>query len=552
MKTQHLFLLILINIPIIGFSQIKSESNFEYEVGEPHPFINTIENYYFYKNNEVLTIKLNRQNIVIQKINTTKLNTISTNFYDDFPKRYSVEYVGIIDDRYFIFYSIWNYKTNSYPLYCREINFEKACFKSEAILFIEPNFVVKDLFSISFSSAKQSFVDVTNNPFSTYGFYFNRDHSRVLINYRRDPKVSDKDKDFDVLGFHVFDNKLKELWSKDICMPYPEKKMTTIDFSIDSYGNAYVVAAVIDGKGSKTELNNEIPNYHIELIRINSSTNDVEKFPILIENKFLNTVFINQGKDDEMICTGYYSYADNPVNVAGQFITIFDKSGKISQKNSFDFPPEIISDYAQKSIKKKNSKIEEKGERKPELQNLFVKKLIVAHDGSLIIIGEQSYISTPDHIPGTSTSNYSTTNYYYNYMIISKINSIGELVWIKKLPKRQHGIKDIKGGMSFKHFTIENSHFLFFLDNIKNLTLSPDSYPYKHVDGEGGYITAYKVNDITGEILKLSLLNTSDINGMETFQFEPERLLPISNNEIIFEVYKKKKEDVFIKVKINE
>ena len=52
---------------------------------------------------------------------------------------------------------------------------------------------------------------------------------------------------------------------------------------------------------------------------------------------------------------------------------------------------------------------------------------------------------------------------------------------------------------------------------------------------------------------KISLLDAGDVKGIEVYQFKTSRIVPLAlENEFIFEVYKKKKEDVMIKVTIND
>ena len=53
------------------------------------------------------------------------------------------------------------------------------------------------------------------------------------------------------------------------------------------------------------------------------------------------------------------------------------------------------------------------------------------------------------------------------------------------------------------------------------------------------------------DIKKISLLDTRDVKGMKIYQFSTERISSNSNDEFIFEVYKKQKEDMLIKVKLN-
>ena len=46
--------------------------------------------------------------------------------------------------------------------------------------------------------------------------------------------------------------------------------------------------------------------------------------------------------------------------------------------------------------------------------------------------------------------------------------------------------------------------------------------------------------------------NTADVNEMSLYQFNTGRIVELSDNEFAVEFYKKKKEDVMVKVTLNE
>jgi len=123
---------------------------------------------------------------------------------------------------------------------------------------------------------------------------------------------------------------------------------------------------------------------------------------------------------------------------------------------------------------------------------------------------------------------------------------------MKVLPKRQKDASG-QGDMGFKYFTQNNNHYFLFLDNIKNLELDENERPKLHRDGAGGYLTAYKVTD-DGTVSKFSVLNVDAVPELKkgaVYQFTVKRILNLSDNEFVVEFYKKNKEDVLIKFKIN-
>jgi hypothetical protein len=168
----------------------------------------------------------------------------------------------------------------------------------------------------------------------------------------------------------------------------------------------------------------------------------------------------------------------------------------------------------------------------------------------------------------TSTKS-TTTNYHYYYqeMFMCKISSIGSMVWMEKLPKNQYrksiSSGEVLGGskhlnrrsnydLSYKYMEKSGSHYLLYLDNVKNMNLALNEYPARHMSGKGGYLTAYKIDDSSGAVSKLSLFDMKNVNGIPVYQFSTDRIIQASDEEVLLELYKKKKEDIMIRIAIQE
>ena len=136
-----------------------------------------------------------------------------------------------------------------------------------------------------------------------------------------------------------------------------------------------------------------------------------------------------------------------------------------------------------------------------------MRDLLFMEDGSIVITAEQHYVV--EH-RDTKTGRVTYT-YYYNDILITKITADGELAWMQKLGKRQKGGAG-RGGMSFEYVFANNHHYMFFFDNVNNLELATDQVPKFHTDGVGGFLTAYKVNDESGKVSKVSILDLSLIH----------------------------------------
>jgi hypothetical protein len=222
------------------------------------------------------------------------------------------------------------------------------------------------------------------------------------------------------------------------------------------------------------------------------------------------------------------------------------EDGKAFDIATYEIPLDILNQYASGKTQRKNERRDDKDDA--EFENLKLREIFFDKDGSMLLVSEQYFYKTRTTYSTTGGSS-SYTTYYYNDLLVARISASGKLDWMKKLPKRQVGRAGM-GGMSYKYIRGLNEHFFLFLDNEKNKDLRIDELPAAHSDGQGGFLTAYRVDSKSGSVSKVYVLNTRDIDGIEAFQFMPSRIVATAAKEFVFEVYKKKKEDILVKVKM--
>ncbi len=539
---KAIFISLILVFPFLAFSQIKASRNISYEISKPYRVVDAHHKLYFQKEGELMVVKVvNNTETVIQKMNTDDPKIISSRSFKDLPKGYLFEEVIEIGGKYLFFFSVWDKPNLREQLYYREIDFDKGEFAGKKKLV----FKVKDRVTKSI----EDFVSIFKmGEISKFNFLPSNDDQRLLIQYRKKPKEKKDTKSHDIIGTYAFDSDMNKLWHKELRMPYTERKMDNIDYAIDGNANAYILAKVFkdDSNRDRKKGKDKSPNYRIELLRLDNQTQEIEKIPIKLKDKFINEVSLFESPNGEMICAGFYNDGTSSQSADGILVLYIDKQGKVVNSVSHEIPLHILNQYESKRTKRKQSKSEEKG--KAEFLNLKFSDLTIQDDGSLILIGEQ-YFKITHYVTTGTRSNSSQTYYHYNDILATKLSADGELVWMQKLPKMQKGKKG-KGGMSYKYIKYENNHYLLYLDNIKNFNLPVDKSPALHSDGKGGFLTAYQIEDDSGETKKLSFFDLRDVKGMAVYQFQPSRIINTQEGEFIVEVYKKKKEDVLIKVRL--
>jgi hypothetical protein len=535
-----------------SISQDRPELTYDFktEVSKPYPVVDG-QKYYFAVGEKMVSLKRHGKSIILQKFNTSgELKETDRLTHDDMPDNYSIEGVKKVGEKYFLFYSIWDKSNSVEQLFKREFDVVKLAFNGdgERIIAVEGK--------------------VTGSPFASisngYGFGFSFgvvdkfdviqsfDKSKTIMVYRKKPETRNDSKSFDKIGMVVYDQEMKELWSKEVEMPYTEKKMNNLDFALDSDGNGYVLALVYNDETTKRFIKGEL-NYHIELIRIDGITGKTTTTPVDLDGKVINSIALYENGQDYMTCAGFYAKTKRAENADGIFMFKLNKEGKLIDQVSHEIPVSVLNQYVSDKKAAKNVKKDQKDDGgNVNFKNLVMRDLVFMPDGSVIIAAEQYYVV--EHRDSKTGRTYYT--YFYNDMLLSKIGPNGDLVWMQKLGKRQKGSAG-RGGMSFEHIYANNSHYLYFFDNVNNLELATNEVPKFHKDGAGGFLTAYRVNDETGKVAKVSILDSravkltpKDPKGIPIFQVYPSKVLKMSDKVFILEAYIKKKRDMFIKMTI--
>ena len=366
--------------------------------------------------------------------------------------------------------------------------------------------------------------------------------------YRRHPKVKSDKVNKDVIGMTVFDENMKQIWSKEITMPYTEAMMDNLGYTIDSEGNAYLLAR-IKNKDKR----------HLELLRYNNSETPKITRIEAQGKKFPHGITLEEGKGGTIYCAGFYGEGRS---ANGVYVSVVNAQGEIENEQFHDIPLEIINQNVSERKQGKNAKKEGKG-KEIGIYELDLDNIIVNDDGSVLLVGEVYYVRTSTtYSNGRSRTTYT---HYYEDMFMTKLTAGGKVDWMRKVPKSQYARTSGSGGfgittasfggrfgadLSYTYMSSGSDHYLLYLDNIKNINLPLNKRPAKHASGKGGFLTAYKINDASGDVSKLSLFDLKNVKGIPVYQFNTGRIINPSANELILELYKKKKQDVLIRINI--
>lgn len=382
---------------------------------------------------------------------------------------------------------------------------------------------------------------------NNYNFVLSKDKTKFLYTYALTPKEKKDVLNKDVIGMYVFDEDLNKQWGGEFEMPYTEAKMDNLGYTVANDGKVYLLAKVYETERPKETGKNKQPNYFFEVLVYDKNNNSKNSAPISIKLKldeyFPKEVFIYEDAQGSIVVSGFYGKKlYSPIH--GAYLVKLNIKNGVAEKINGDFyeiPNDIIKSYASDREKRK---LENRENRDAEgdigVDNLRIRKIYDMPNGSTKIISEQYVVYEYSYYDFNCKCYKTRYDTYADDIFVISIDANGKQEWVQKIPKAQHSADATGNGLSINTLAVGNNIHVFYIDNIKNLNLSPNEAPKRHENRRGGFLTAVKIDE-KGNAEKYSL---GEIDKYKT-NFFIRGFVNGDNNNIISTERRKKKNKLF-------
>lgn len=512
--------LLIAAVCLSAFTAGAQSKKFSFKLGSEYELPRKSEDLSFFGNDKdgIINLSLKKDELNISRFDPVTLNqtTEKTIELPELTKNFNSETVVDFGTNYYWIHSDWDKSSETESLYYDKIDVVSGKITvSNKKLFDAGRIAAGAAVMTGFYRYKAV---------GKYDFNYDADHSKLMVSYRLSPEEKNDKKSYDKLGFYVFDENMNKLWSNEFTMPYTEQIMDNIDFSVDSKGNAYMLAKVYDSeKRKETDKETGKAGYHYEVLKFSKDNKKIINTTITIDDYFIKEASLIENTAHDMVIACTYSKKAKSNGTDGVFLALMDQAGKISKyKNGYyEFPLAELEKFESARSKKKMEK-----KKDYEAPNLVVRNIVVETDGSLFIALEEYYVvaTTTYDSRGYSRTTYT---YYYEDILGAKISATGNFEWLRKLPKKQRGSRG-RGTMSYKLVSDASGYYFLFLDNKKNMELEEDEVPKYHIDGFGGQVVVAKI-DNAGAISKELVFDTRE----EDVMFFPSQFERINRNQYI-------------------
>ncbi len=356
--------------------------------------------------------------------------------------------IKLIDDKLYLFTSYRNKK--------RKINYLFAQTISKKSLKLR-----KDIRIVAQLPARRETLG------DAFDIEFSRDSTKVLF-FGQLPYQTNKPERYQL---QVCNKSLEPIWKKDIELPYPDNKFSVENYRVDRNGNVHVLGVVYEDAFRKRRKGK--PTYKYTLITYGADGSDDKEYRIDLGDKFITDLTFRIQKDGNPVCAGFYS-DKNSYSVRGTYFFKIDKnSGEIFNQSIKEFDFDFITELYTDRQKKRAAKAEKgsNDDRKAELYEYDLDKLILRSDGGAVLVAEQYYVRIENERYRDAQGYWQfRQQFYYNYgdVIVVNINPDGGIEWASHIPKRQVTVNDGGYFSSYAIAVTGKAIYLVYNDNGKN------------------------------------------------------------------------------------
>ncbi|MEZ5041644.1 MAG: hypothetical protein R2828_17250 [Saprospiraceae bacterium] len=291
-----------------------------------------------------------------------------------------------------------------------------------------------------------------------------RDSSTVLI-YNQLPYQKNEPERFNL---RVFDNQLKELWSKDIILPYNDDVFEIEEYHVDKEGNVFLLGVIYQERNRLQRRGQ--PTYSYTVLAYLNKGEETQEYRIDLGDKFITDLTFRVANDGSLVCSGFYSDRGT-VSIKGTyFLRMNAKTKEIFNVNFKAFDIDFLTFNMNDGQKRRAERNEESGNenKAPELYRFSLDDLIMRSDGGAVLVAEQYYVNQQSYyyyFDGTTRYNYF---YYYNDILVINIKPTGEIEWASRIPKRQETMNDGGYYSSYAMATVRDRFYFIYNDNARN------------------------------------------------------------------------------------
>lgn len=321
-----------------------------------------------------------------------------------------------------------------------------------------------------------------------------------------------------VYGFKIFDQELNVINDGEYPLPYQAELCTIHSHYVSNQGDYFLVLSEFTEVPSKNPFKNYLNYKAVHIFHITDT--GLQDFTLNLTGRRIEALTITSDERQVFTITGVYG-EEGIQGASGVFNQQIDyQSGIVLQEGFMKFTDAFITENWSDRAKRRADRLEEKGRAEdPKLYNYKMRSARTLYDGSVIGTMEQNYVQLMANSDIRTGQTNDTYYYYYNDIIVYKINTKGEFDWVKRIAKYQISTNDDGPYSSYESFIDSSKISFIFNDNSDNYDEAG-----KFIDNQEIYsanfgrrknvVAIASIDYLTGDKSRSTLFDRSEIEAL--------------------------------------
>jgi len=332
-----------------------------------------------------------------------------------------------------------------------------------------------------------------------FGITLSPDSKHMLLYF--DPPFERKTTE--AISFKCYDAELDMIWEKEIQLPYTQDIVQVHKFLLDNTGNIYMMSGRNPLKQGVQWQKPQGGRYVVFFY--GHKENKLKEYDISLKDKQVLSVAFDLNSAQDVMITGYYSN-DFKFSAAGTFLFVIGAYGTSVKAASFmPFPKDFLNKFLRQS----------QVENDVKLPDFYLDHMMLADDGTIILLGEQYY--STEYVITDPTTGRQTVEHRYNFddMIATRLDANGRQTWNVKIPKRQFVTSGVET-CSYQYFETPTGVQIFFNDDPENQQrlASLKESEASTWNGSRNSVTTKVTVDKNGEFVRETLVSNKEQDAL--------------------------------------
>lgn len=359
-----------------------------------------------------------------------------------------------------------------------------------------------------------SYQDLTLGAKPNFQFSLSQNGQYLAVYY----EVPGKKENRDLYGYRIYDSTFREIQKGEYMLPF-DGNMTTINqHHITNFGDYLLVITEHKDRNDRF-WGREWENFKaMHVYEINQDS--LKEYQVDLQDKRIDDILISSNDHKHVSMTGLYGRGSQS-GVEGVFtINLNLSNDEISKARYTVFNTEILQESrSAQQADRMERRWEARGEN-PQIYSYKLRQIQTLENGSQLGYMEQYYERRFTNYD--SRTGITTVNSYYYYMDIAlfKMDSAGNYLWGKRIPKDQISMNDNGPYSSFIGCNNEQNAYLIFNDNKRNydeegrFSQSTNEIYGLNLSNRKNVVALVKVNLKTGEIERNTLFSRKELSAI--------------------------------------